>query len=75
MVGKMAIFGTKEWVNPSGKISSLTFWTCCFYSLERGFFAPEYRKTDKKKMVGKMAIFGTKEWVNPSGKISSLTTF
>ena len=44
-VGKMAIFGPKAWVHPSGKIPIFsTFSTSCFYSLERRFFALEYRK-------------------------------
>ena len=42
----MPIFGPKPCVNPFGKIAIfLTFWTSCFYSLERRFFVLEYRKT------------------------------
>ena len=42
----MAIFGPKPWVNPFGKMSIFwTFWTCCFYSLERRFFDLEYHKS------------------------------
>ena len=41
----MAIFERKLWVHPCGKISILsTFSTSGFYSLERRFFALEYRK-------------------------------
>ena len=47
----MAIFWPKAWVNP------WTFWTSCFYSLERRFIVLDYRKTHlpslyrlKKKM-------------------------
>ena len=41
----MAIFGPKPWVNPLGKnVNSSTFWTSCFYSLERRFFVLEYHK-------------------------------
>ena len=53
-----------------------TFWTSCFYSLERRFFVLEYRKRHfpglhcLKKKVEKMAIFGPKPWVNPLGKMS-----
>ena len=66
-VAKMAIFGHKPWVNPLSKnVNFWTFWTCCFYSLERRFFVLEYRKKiflpyiAKEKKVGKMAIFGQK---------------
>ena len=42
---KMAIFGPKGWVNLFGKkVNFSTFWTFCFYSLERCFFVLEYRK-------------------------------
>ena len=78
----MAIFGPKPWVNPLGKMSIfLTFWTSCFYSLERRFFVLEYRKRHfpglycLKKKVGKMAIFGQKPWVNPFGKMSIFRLF
>ena len=41
----MAIFGPKPWVDPFGQMSIfLTFWTFCFYSLERRFFVLEYQK-------------------------------
>ena len=36
----MAIFGPKPWKN----VNFWTFWTCCFYSLERRFFVLEYHK-------------------------------
>ena len=39
-VGKMAIFGPKLWKN----VNISTFWTSCFYSLERRFLLLEYRK-------------------------------
>ena len=53
-----------------------TFWTSCFYSLERRLFAQEYRKRHfscpyfLQKKVGKMANFGPKPWVNPFGNMS-----
>ena len=41
----MAIFGQKPWVNPFGKMSIFwTFWTTCFYSLERRFFVLDNHK-------------------------------
>ena len=43
-VGKMAIFEPKPWVNPFWKnVNFFTFWTFCFYSSKRRFFALEYR--------------------------------
>ena len=78
----MAIFGPKPWVNPFWKIVNFwTFWTVCFYSLERRFFVLEYHKRHfpglycLKKKVGKMAIFGPKTWVNPFGKMSIFRHF
>ena len=77
----MAIFGPKPWVNPFGKGNFSTFWTSCFYSLKRRFFALEYRKRHFsgkvfiKKKVGKIAIFGPKPWVNPFGKMSIFRLF
>ena len=55
-------------------LNFLTFWTSCFYSLERRFFVLEYRKTDfswpilAKLKIWKMANFGPKSWTNPFGK-------
>ena len=41
----MAIFGPKPWFNPFWKnVNFSTFWTFCFYSLERRFFVLEYQK-------------------------------
>ena len=57
------------------KWPSLTFWTSCFYSLERRFFVLEYCKRHfpslycLKNKLGKMAIFWPKAWVKPFGKI------
>ena len=73
----MAIFEPKPWVHPCGKILILsTFSTSGFYSLERRFFALDYRKIHfpalycLRNKVGKMAIFGPKPWVNPFEKMS-----
>ena len=55
-----------------------TFWTFCFYSLERRFFELEYRKRYfpglycLKKKIGKKAIFGPKPWVNYSFRKMSI---
>ena len=44
-VGKMAIFGSKPWVNPFKKnVNFSTFRTSYFYSLEKRFFVLEYHK-------------------------------
>ena len=78
----MAIFGTKSWVNPFGKMSIFSnFGTSCFHSLQRRFYFLEYHKRHfpglncLKKKVGKMAIFGLKPWVNPFGKMSIFRLF
>ena len=78
----MTIFRPKPWVNPSGKMPIFwSFWTSCFYSLERRFFVLEYHKRHfpglywLKKKVGKMAIFGPKPWVNPLGKMAIFRLF
>ena len=69
-------------LKPFGKnVNFSTFWTSCFYSLERRFFILEYRKRHflglywLKKKIGKMAIFGQKPWVNPFGKMSIFRLF
>ena len=59
----------------------MTFWTSCFYSLERSFLVLEYRERHfpcqycLKKQVGIMVIFGQKPWVNPFVKMSIFFTF
>ena len=40
----MAIFGPIPWVNPFGKMQFFVFFNFLLYSLERRFFALEYRK-------------------------------
>ena len=76
-IGKMAIFGPKPWVKPFWKnVNFSTFWTSCFYSLERRFYFPEYRKRHfpglyyikKKKKMEKWPFLGPKPWVNPLEK-------
>ena len=73
----MAIFGPKPWKN----VNFWTFWTSCFYSLERRFSVLEYHKRYfpglycLNKKVGKLAIFGPKPWVNPLGKMSIFELF
>ena len=78
----MAIFGPKPWVNPLGEISIFsTFWTSCFYSVQRRFYVRECYKRHfpglncLKKKVGKMAISGLKPCVNPFGTIAIFSTF
>ena len=74
------------WTKPMGKppwkiVNFSTFWTSCFYSLERRFLALEYWKRHfsglwvLKKKVGKISIFGPKPWVNPFGKMSIFPLF
>ena len=74
---KKGKFWTKTMGYPLWKnVNISTFWTSCFYGLERRFFVLEYRKRNfpglygLKKKVGKMANFGPKLWVNPFGKMS-----
>ena len=71
----MAIFGPKPWVNFS------TFWTSCFYTLERHFFVIDNRQRhypglySLRRKVGKKAIFWPITWVNPFGKNVTFSTF
>ena len=63
------------------KCQFLSFWTSCFYSLERRFFVSEYCKRHfsslycLKNKLAKMVIFGPKAWVNPFGKMVNFMTF
>ena len=58
-----------------------TFWSSCFYSLERRFIVLKYCKINfpglycPNKNDGKMAIFWPKPWVSPFGKISVFRLF
>ena len=58
-----------------------TFWSCCFYRLERCFLVLEYRKRHFlglywiKKKVGKTAILRPKPWINPFEKMSIFRLF
>ena len=69
--------GSPLWKN----VNFSSFWTSCFYSLERLFFVLEYRKRHffglycLKKKVWKMAIFGPKPWINHFGKMSIFRLF
>ena len=80
----MAIFGPKPWVNRIRRIAIFRlfdFFSTCSYSLERCFFALEYRKRHcpglywLKQKFGKMAILGPKPWVNPFGRMSIFRLF
>ena len=73
----MAIFGTKSWVNPLGKMAIfLSFLTSFIYSQKSRFLVLEYRKRHfprlycLKKKDGKMPGLGPKAWVNRFGKMS-----
>ena len=72
------------WTKTMGLLKNvkfLTFWTSCFYSLERLFFVLEYRERHchclycLKKKVGLIVIFGQKPWVNPFVKKSIFRLF
>ena len=60
---KLPLLDQNHGLTPLQNVNFSTIWTACFYSLERRFFALEYRKRDfpgvyfQKKKVGKMAIF------------------
>ena len=62
-------------------VNCSTFWTFCFYSLERFFFVLEYRKRHfpglycLKKNFGKMAIFGPNTMGYPLLKNVNFSTF
>ena len=64
-----------------GPTNFLTFYTSCYYSLERLFFVLEDPERNfpglycLQKKFGKMAIFGLKPWVNPLGKMSIFRLF
>ena len=72
----MVIFGPKPWENLWKKVNFSTFWSCCFYSLERRFFVLEYRKRHfpglycLKKKVWIMSIFRPIPFNNFHGKMS-----
>ena len=68
-------------LTPLEKCKFSTFWTSCFYSIERRFFALEYGKRHftalycLKKKVPKMAILRPKPWIKPFGKMSIFRLF
>ena len=72
----MVIFGPKPWENLWKNVNFSTFWSCCFYSLERRFFVLEYRKRHfpglycLKKKVWIMSIFRPIPFNNFHGKMS-----
>ena len=81
-IWKNGQFWTKTMGQPLWKnVSFSTFWTFCFYRLQRRFFDVEYRKRHfpglycTKKKVGRRAIFGPKPWVNRFGKMSIFWLF
>ena len=73
----MAIFGTKPWVNPFGKMSIFRILELLVFIAYKGAFSFQIivkviflTYSAGKKNVGKMAIFGPKPWLNPFGKTS-----
>ena len=78
---KGPIFEHNHGLTPLENVSFSTFWTGCFYCLERRLFVLEYHKTHftylycLKKKVGKMTNFRAKPWVNPFGKMSIFRLF
>ena len=78
----MAIFRLKPCVNPFGKMSMFRlFKVVVFYSLEKRFFVPDYRKrlfsglNCIKKKLEKWPFFALKPWVNPFWKNVNISTF
>ena len=77
----MAILDQKHGLTLAKNVNFSTFWTSCFYSVERRFFVLEYHKRHfpalncLKRKVGKMAIFRSKPWVNPLGKMTIFRLF
>ena len=75
ILAKWPFLDQNHGLSPWEKCQLLTFSTSRFYSLQRHFFVPEYRKIHfpglyyLKKKVGKMAIFGPEAGVNPFGKM------
>ena len=74
-VKKWPFLDQNHGLTPLENVNFSTFWTSCFYSLERRFFVLEYHKRHfpgiycLKKKVRKMAIFGPKPWVQMFGKL------
>ena len=81
-LGKMAIFASKPWVNPFGKILIFRlFELLVFIAQKIVFWLQNIVKhiflayIAKKKKVRKIAIFGPKPWENPFGKMSIFRLF
>ena len=80
-MGKWSFLDQKHGLTRFKKGHFSSFWTSCFYSLERRFFVLEYRKRHfpglyyLNNKVGKMAIFRPKPWVNPLWKNGHFSTF
>ena len=81
-VAKMAMFGPKPWVNPFWKtVNFWTFWTFCFYSLERRFFVLEYHKRhfsglySLKKNLDKWPVLNQNHGLTPLEKCEFFDIF
>ena len=79
---KNGYFLTKTMGYPIWKnVNFPTFWTSCFYSLERVFFCSRISEKNfswpilSKKKLPFLAIFGRKPWVNSFGKLSIFNLF
>ena len=79
-VGKMAIFGPKPWINPFGKISSLSLFKLrVFFGLEKRFFVLEYSKRHfpgvycLKKKVGKWPFLNQNHGLTPLENVNFST--
>ena len=72
---KWSFLDRNHWLTPFWQnVNFSTLWTFCFYSLERRFFALEYRKTHFpglyciKKKLEKWPFFYQNHWVTPVEK-------
>ena len=81
-LGKLAIFGPKQWVNPFGKMSIFRLFELLVFIAQKGVFSIQNIVKDiflclyfLKKKFEKMAIFGPKPCVNPFGKMSIFPLF
>ena len=77
----MAKFGSKQWINPFGKMTIFRFFELLVFIAQKGFFSLQNIVKDiflayiALKKIGLMAIFGPKPWVNPFGKMSIYRLF
>ena len=78
---KSPFLDTNHGIPPLEKWPFSTFWTSCFYSLERRFFVLEYRKIHflpnnaKKKNLEKWPFLDQKHGLTPLEKMSVFRLF